>query len=277
MDVWGSGLTHSCPKDIRKQVVLVALLPTTKVLSVPLCRQVQKRESCRLIKRFVHTGASSPTLSLQFIGMCAGMPQDVAEGLHRRGGWRQKQGIKVNTKQIALDRQQAIGGPCKIGDSGRASAFQPFSGPSGLPSSPTGHPSGVSQQPDRAAAPNGQQSDAQRHGAAAWHGQLVCSQRNSNDALADVPGQEHSASGQASQSRAEGKADVHSPEGIRTGRNEAVGAVDARSLEAASDTVMAEQFGDMGGDAWKVFYMASKMGLRPDIIEKAANRLRNLQ
>ena len=213
--------------------------------------------------------------------MCAGTPQDVAEGMHRRGGWRQKQGSKVDTKQIALDRQQANGVPCSIGASGHASAFQPFSGPSGLPSAPTGSSSGASQQSVRAAAPNGQLSNAQSREAAARQEQLVCSQGNLNAAVAVVPGQEQSASGQASQSHVEGKADLRSPDRTRAGASEAVlgavGAADTGALEAASDAAMAEQFRDMSGDAWKVFYMASKMGLRPDIIEKAANRLRSLQ
>lgn len=186
----------------------------------------------------------------------------------------------MDTKQIALDRQQA-NAPCSIGASGHASAFQLFSGSSGLPSAPTGLNSGSSQQPDSAAAPDGQQSNAQSYEAAARQEQLVCSQRNSNNALATVPSQEHSASGQASQSRVEGKADVHSPGAPRAGPSKAVqgafGAAATGSLEAASDTAMAEQFRGTSGDAWKVFYMASKMGVRPDIIEKAANRLRSLQ
>lgn len=237
-----------------------------------------KREPCDLIRSFVCSGATSPIISCLSTIICAGMPQDVAKGLHRRGGRRQKQGSKVNTQQIALDRQQAVGAPCSIGASGRASAFQHFSGSSGLPSAP---PSGASQQPDRAAASSGQQSDTQGHEAAAWQELRVCSQRNSNPALGVVPGQEHSASAQASRSCVEGKAHVHSPDGTRAGHSEAVpGAVtaaDTGSLEAASDTAVAEQFRHMGGDAWKVFFMASKMGLRPDIIEKAANRFRSLQ
>ena len=32
-DVWGSGFRQNCPEDIRKQVVLVTLLPTTQVLT----------------------------------------------------------------------------------------------------------------------------------------------------------------------------------------------------------------------------------------------------
>lgn len=187
----------------------------------------------------------------------------------------------MNTKQIALDRQQAVEAPCTIGASGHASAFQPFSGPSGLHSPPAGHIPAVSRPSDRTVAASGRQSSRQSREAAARQEQDVSNQNDSNDASAAVPGQGLQAFGQSWQGCDDGSADAHNPDRPRAGPNDAVhgaaGAADTASLEAASDTAMAEQFRDMRGDAWKVFYMASKMGLRPDIIEKAANRLRGLQ
>ena len=153
----------------------------------------------------------------------------------------------MNTKQIAQDRQQADGPPCTIRASGHASAFHPFSGPSGLHSAPTAPIPGVSQPSGEAVAASGHQSSRQSHEAAAL--------------------QEQDVSHQNDRARAGPNIAVHGT----------AGAADTGSLEAASDTALAEQFRDMGGDAWKVFYMASKMGLRPEIIEKAANRLRGLQ
>ena len=209
------------------------------------------------------------------------MPQDVAEGSHRRGGFRQKQGNKVDTKQIALNRQQkAAGAPCTIGASGHTSAFQPFSCPLGLHSASTRTTAGGSWHNDRAAA-YGQQSGAQIREGAAQQEQHACNQGDANDALADVHGQQPQASGQAPSFRKEGRVDVHRSDRRRGGPSnvapDAGGAASTGSLEAASDRAVAEQFRDMGGDAWKVFYMASKMGLRPDVIEKAANRVRSLQ
>lgn len=212
--------------------------------------------------------------------MCTATPQDVAEGTHRRGGWRQKQGSKVNTRQIALDRQQAAGGPCSVGASGHPTAFQPFSG---LHVASAGLNSGASQPSDRALAPSGQQSSRQNPEAAARQEQDVSKLNESDNASAAVPGQELQAVGQASQSHDEARAAAGSPDRTRAGPGDAVhhdgavGAADTGSLQAASDTAAAEQFRELGGDAWKVFYMASKMGLRPDVINKAANRLRSLQ
>lgn len=211
-------------------------------------------------------------------------PQDVAKGAHRRGGWRQKQGSKVNTRQIAMDRQQTLEAPCNVGVSGQPSAFQPFSGPSGLDLASTGVSSGVSQPLDRAVALNGQQSSRQSLEAAAPQEQDVSNQIDSDNALAAVPAQELQAVGQAGQSQDEARANASSPERTGAGRGDAVhndgaggGAADMGSLQAASDTAMAEQFRELGGDAWKVFYMASKMGLRPDVVDKAASRFRSLQ
>lgn len=215
--------------------------------------------------------------------VCTATPQDVAEGAHRRGGWRQKQGSKVNTRQIALDRQQAVGSPCSIGASGHPTAFQPFSHPSGLHPASAGVTSDVSQPSDRAVASSGQQISRHNPEAMARQEQGVSRHNASDDALAAVPGQELQAAGQAGQSQDEARANVSSPDRTRAGPGDAVhhagavGAADMGSLQAAGDTAMAEQFRELGGDAWKVFYMASKMGLRPDIIDKAAHRLRSLQ
>ena len=51
----------------------------------------------------------------------------------------------------------------------------------------------------------------------------------------------------------------------------------ANDLQPPSNAALIERFRDMGPDAWKVFLTATRMGLRPDIIEKAATRLRSLQ
>lgn len=209
-------------------------------------------------------------------------PQDVAEGAHRRGGWRQKQGSKVNTRQIALDRQQTLEAPCNVGVSGQPSAFQPFSGPSGLDLASPGVRSGVSQPLDRAVALNGQQSSRQSLEAAAPQEQDVSNQNDSDNALAAVPAQELQAVGQAGQSQDMARATAGSPDRTGAGPSDAVhhdgaGGGDTGGLQAASDTAMAEQFRELGGDAWKVFYMASKMGLRPDVVDKAASRFRSLQ
>ena len=50
----------------------------------------------------------------------------------------------------------------------------------------------------------------------------------------------------------------------------------AADLRPPGDVAVLDRFRDMEGDAWKVFYMASKMGVRPDIIQKAAARFRTL-
>ncbi|KAA6417388.1 MAG: hypothetical protein FRX49_12637 [Trebouxia sp. A1-2] len=42
------------------------------------------------------------------------------------------------------------------------------------------------------------------------------------------------------------------------------------------DAAMLDKYRTMEGEAWKVFHMANKMGLRPDVIEKAAARFRVL-
>ena len=50
----------------------------------------------------------------------------------------------------------------------------------------------------------------------------------------------------------------------------------AADLRPPGDVAVLDRFRDMEGDAWKVFYMASRMGVRPDVIQKAAARFRTL-
>lgn len=218
--------------------------------------------------------------------MFAGKPEDVAKGAHRRGGWRQRQGTKVDTRQIALDRQQAMEPPCSIGASGNPSAFRPFSSPSGRHNStPSERDLGGSQACDRPGAASAQPLGGQSHAATAQQAQQhACDEGETNDALAGMHGQQQQpqASAKAAQSHDEGRASAHGPDRPVAGPSNGApglpaGAASAGCLEAPGDTAMAEQFRDMGGDAWKVFYMASRMGLRPDVIQKAATRLRSLQ
>ena len=185
----------------------------------------------------------------------------------------------MNTKQIALDRQQAVGPPCSIGAPWQPSAFQPFPSPSGLPHPTlTGPDSGGSDPHERPGAaleqslgvPNGE-GTTQQH------------QRETSDALAAMDAQQQQqASGQAGQSGGQGRASVHGPDRPEAGPSDVApgsvdGAASSGGLEGADDRATAEQFRDMGGDAWKVFYMASRMGVRPDVLEKAAKRMRSLQ
>lgn len=211
-----------------------------------------------------------------------GMPEEVAKGAHRRGGWRQRQGAKVNTKQIALHRQQAVGPPCSVGAAGQPSAFRPFTSPSGLPHSTATVPdSGGSDCHDRPGAASEQSLGRQSHEGITT--QMQQHEKKTSDALAAMEDQQQQqqACGQAAQSHEEGRASVHGPDRTRTSDVAPglliSGAASTASLEGTDDRAMAEQFRDIGGDAWKVFYMASRMGLRPDVIEKAAKRLRSLQ
>lgn len=206
----------------------------------------------------------------------AGTPEEVAKGAHRRGGWRQRQGTKVDTKQIALHRQQAVDPPCSIAAAGQLSAFRPFNSSSGLPhSTATGLDPGGSDRHDRPGATLERSPGGQSHeGLAQQH------EKRTSRALAGREDQQQQqlAFGQVAQSHAEGRASVHGPD--RTGPSDVApgsvaGAASTAGLEGTDDR--AERFRDMGGDAWKVFYMASRMGLRPDVIEKAAKRLRSLQ
>lgn len=50
----------------------------------------------------------------------------------------------------------------------------------------------------------------------------------------------------------------------------------AADLRPPGDVAVLDRFRNMEGDAWKVFYMASRMGVRPDVIQKAAARFRTL-
>lgn len=205
-------------------------------------------------------------------------------------------GRKIDTKRYALDRQQEPGPPCNIGGSRHPSAFHPFSFPTGSAASnpvaaTTARTSVGSEHRDQAEVGNHSGTHSMDRGPAAAEAQQEqkrqqpvrqanTAQREAIDVAASVPPQQDQAPRQMAGGRPRGRASEHSPDQTRAGpRRTDLGTVapPAERLELSSESEMLEQFRDMDGDAWKVFCMASKMGLRPEVIERAASRFRKLQ
>ena len=223
--------------------------------------------------------------------LCAAMPQDVAAGAHRRGGWRQRQGRKVDTKRTALDRQQAPAPPCNMGLPGHTCAFRRFSSPTisvpdrSVAAVATGSSVG-SERHDPAEVIRGYHFRERGHSAVGAQQQqqsvrqVGTAQMQGTDVSASLQPQHDQASGQNAGGQPKGRAPEHGPDQMRAGPSRAdlgAAAPTAERLELASESDMLEKFGDMDGDAWKIFCMASRMGLRPEVIEKAAKRFKSLQ
>ena len=235
----------------------------------------------------------------------AGTAEELAIGAYRKGsGTNNAKPNKVDTVKIALDRQELAGPPCSIGNAQHKSAFHTFAGPS-TPSMPPNDPSSATVSGRPASVPHaeadgnmphldgrpGHVSNAMDVPEPGSHGQSqqqqhqqqqdqlqqrqTRSQMRSSAQALDQP--EQSAHGDRKQKAAhqEGQAQAAS---ASTADVDAVGAVSASAthLQPLGDVATLDKFRSMEGEAWKVFYMASKMGIRPDVIEKAAARFKVL-
>ncbi|KAL0040428.1 hypothetical protein WJX77_006750 [Trebouxia sp. C0004] len=231
--------------------------------------------------------------------------EELATGAYKKGsGTKNNKPNKVDTVKIALDRQGLAGPPCSIGNAQHKSAFHTFAGPS-TPSMPpndpssegaaiSGRPGSVpraeadeslphldgrpSQVPDAMDVPepgsNGQCQQQQRHEQQQDQLQQRQTRLQSHSAAQALDQLEQSAQGDRKQEadHEEGQASAG------TASVDAAGATSAKEahLQPLGDVAMLDKYRSMEGEAWKVFYIASNMGLRPNVIEKAAARFRML-
>ena len=236
----------------------------------------------------------------------AGTAEELAIGAYRRGsGTKNDKPNKVDTMKIALDRQVLAGPPCSIGNAQHKSAFHTFAGPS-TPSMPPNDPSSVGAAisgrpgfvphaeadknmphldgrpshtfnamdvPEPGSNGQGQQQQHQQQQDQLQR-QTRSQLRSSAEAL-DQP--EQSAQGDRKQEAADREGQAHAAS-ASTADVDAIGAMSASTthLQPLGDVAMLDKYRSMEGEAWKVFYMASKMGIRPDVIEKAAARFKTL-
>jgi len=199
----------------------------------------------------------------------AGTVQEVAVGAFKKFTWDQNKRRKVDTVKLTMDRQQALGPSCNIGDTQHKSAFQAFPG---LAVQPLAAPHAVTAPDNASDTIDGVQPAALGHANAAQQQQprRTRSQSQGGGQLQE-----------SAEQIAPMEAQRHEEDPVRAD-GQVAGRVASSSAAAADvrppgDVAVLDGFRDMGEDAWKVFYMASKMGLRPDVIERAATRLRTLQ
>ncbi len=235
----------------------------------------------------------------------AGTAEELATGAYRKGsGTKNDKPNKVDTMKIALDRQVLAGPPCSIGNAQHKSAFHTFAG-SSTPSVPPDDPSWVGADtsarprsvPHVEAAKNMPHLDSRpshisnavdvpepgSYGQGQQHQQQqdqpqqrqTRSQLRSGAEVLNKP--EQSAHGDSKQGAAHQEGQAHAAS-ASTADVDATGAMSASAtdLQPPGDVAMLDKYRSMEGEAWKVFYMASKMGVRPDVIEKAAARFKVL-
>jgi len=235
----------------------------------------------------------------------AGTAEELATGAYKKGsGTKNNKPNKVDTMKIALDRQVLDGPACSIGNAQHKSAFHTFAGPS-TPSMPPNDPSSagatVSGRPDSVPhaeadknmphldgrpshisnamdvpepGSNGQcqhQHHQQQQDQLQQH-QTRSQVRSGAQALDQL---QQSAQGDRKQEAAHQEGQAHAAS-ASTADVDATGAMSASAahLQPPGDVVMLDKYRSMEGEAWKVFYMASNMGIRPDVIERAAARFK---
>ncbi len=241
----------------------------------------------------------------------AGTAEELAIGAYRRGsGTKNDKPNKVDTVKIALDRQVLAGPPCSIGNAQHKSAFHTFAGPttsSMPPNDPSSADAATSGRPgsvpcaeaDRnmphldgrhslisnakdvpKPGSNGQcQQQHQQQQDQLQQRQTRSQLRSGAQALdqqqQDQPGQ--SAQGDRKHEAAHQEGQAHAAS-ASTADVDVTGAMSASAthLQPPGDIAILDKYRSMDGEAWKVFYMASKMGIRPDVIEKAAERFKVL-
>lgn len=211
----------------------------------------------------------------------AGSHKEVASG-----GSKPRRRARLDTLKVALDRQHAPRPSCSIGSADHTSAFQSFSHPAMHQMPPTNpsaaplhaHRAGRSQPSSHqtaqaGVAPRGSvpehASDATMNGGQRG-GACHTDTQQENAAQSPQIGVQETA-----QIGFQAAAQNHIGAGSGAIASSSASAVE--SLEAPGDDAVLAKFKDMEGDAWKVFYLASKMGLRSGVIERAAVRLRTLQ
>jgi len=236
----------------------------------------------------------------------AGTAEELAIGAYRKGsGTLNDKPNKVDTMKIAMDRQVLAGLPCSIGNAQHKSAFHTFAGPS-TPSMPPNDPSsagatvsgrpgsvpcaetddnmphldGRSSQISNAIdvpepGSNGQGQQHQQQQDQLQQRQTRSQMRSGAQALDQL---DQSAPGDRKQRAAHQEGQAHAAS-ASTADVDATGAMSASAphLQPLGDVAMLDKYRSMEGEAWKVFYMASKMGVRPDVIEKAAERFKTLR
>ena len=210
-------------------------------------------------------------------------------GLHKEvaaGGSKPRRRARLDTLKVALDRQHAPRPSCNIGSADHTSAFQSFPHPAMHqmpPTNPSAGPlhacrAGRSQPSSHQTAQAGVAprdsvpefaSDATINGGQSGGSCHTDAQQESAAQSPQIGVQE------TAQIGFQAAAQNHIGAGSGAIASSSASAVE--SLEAPGDDAVLAKFKDMEGDAWKVFYLASKMGLRSDVIERAAVRLRTLQ
>ena len=245
-----------------------------------------------------------------FFSFRAGTPEEVAAEAFKH---KRLKGKELNTLKLALNRQSIPLPDCSIGKADHTSAFADFTRPAGQaqtrlnPISATlaGQSPGTAQQTAAAVNLNAATTDNQGSGGSAAqasdygvdlgqsgpsHAHQAQQQQQqhatrmpdadnaqtSDTAVNTADGSQHSCQGAAvQQEAAAGQTQQLDATGTVAGGE---GSRDAANrLQPPDEAALIDRFKDVGGDAWKVFVMASKMGLRPDIIERAVARMKMLQ
>ena len=220
----------------------------------------------------------------------AGTLEDVAEKKHKRGGWRQQQGQRVDTWRIAMDRQHSSGPACTVGTARQQSAFRPFPAPADSASARSGAAAtvpAVNINTARSHLADAAAIGSDQHGSAVGGSQQQRrqSQRRAGKTQSKTVAEplEVEALHPVAKQAPEGQVlagSATSPDADKAGPSSAamdVTALTTEQVKHADTPDMLEEIRDLGGDAWKVFCMASKMGLRPEVVQNAAKRLKSLK
>ena len=252
---------------------------------------------------YVHGGPHVPTTDCVNVSS-AGTAEELAIGAYRKGsGTKNDKPNKVDTMRIALDRQDLAGPACCIGNAQHQSAFQIFAGsftPSMLPNDPSsagatasarpgpvprtetdnnmphldgrpGHKFNAMELPEPGSNGECQQQHHEQQQDQLQQRQTRSQMRSGAQAL------EQSELDDRKQEAVHQEGQAHAASASTADVNP-ISALSANSalLQPLGDVDMLDKYRCMEGEAWKVFCMASKLGVRPEVIEKAAARFEML-
>ncbi len=238
----------------------------------------------------------------------AGTAEELAAELYKKGsGNKNNKPNKVDTVKLALDRQQTAAPACSIGNAQYRSAFQVFAGPPTHPSHLT-EPSparesaanagianlGIAPHTHVHAAPDGRDGrsnpvpDAMDGTPSGRHDQSSSDPQQQDQQQQDRQWSQSRSQlcsaaqalhqyGQPVQSDRKQEPSHGAVHAVANANPPAGNSYGSSELRPPGDVAVLDKFRDMEGEAWKVFYTASKMGVRSDVIERAAVRLRTLQ